>query len=411
MRAFFAEGVDNMHIPWAVEGLPTLLHLSLFLFFGGLAIFLFDVDREVFGYVFWWIGLFCLVYGMITLLPSIREDSPYNSPLSTPTWFLTNMTFLSFNILRLIVRLYFYCNNWYWIKHNIDCLWQDYRRRMLGGVEKAVERAVLRRLWKIDISILDWTITSLGGDDDSLKNIFEALPSFLNSKLVIHLEGNIPEEFADKYGDALNGFLDRTLSSNSINDSEKLRRVDIATNAMSLTRHFPFSFIERGEMPQVTMARILSSVQERDGRWITLAARVSDLPEQDLRENIGLGYDSMLLAILIDVTRQFLHWNDRSNNHFYHKVLEYFPNSTYAIPFRECSMTSVRYGTRLFEKQGTDMVLLSGFFMRSAIITSPYIKAPMLLQLYSLPPPASTTTSCASRRYIHSATSLAIAQA
>ncbi|KAN0116055.1 hypothetical protein V8E52_006361, partial [Russula decolorans] len=41
MRAFFADGLDNMHVPWAVEGLPTLLHLSLFLFFGGLVIFLF----------------------------------------------------------------------------------------------------------------------------------------------------------------------------------------------------------------------------------------------------------------------------------------------------------------------------------------------------------------------------------
>ena len=27
MRAFYAEGVDKMHIPWAVEGLPTLLHI------------------------------------------------------------------------------------------------------------------------------------------------------------------------------------------------------------------------------------------------------------------------------------------------------------------------------------------------------------------------------------------------
>ncbi|SRR6266478_1617192 len=47
MRAFFAEGVEKMHIHWAVEGLPTLLHLSLFLFFGGLVIFLFHVDHEV----------------------------------------------------------------------------------------------------------------------------------------------------------------------------------------------------------------------------------------------------------------------------------------------------------------------------------------------------------------------------
>jgi hypothetical protein len=37
MRAFFVDGVD-MH-QWAVEGLPTLLHLSLSLFFGGLRYF------------------------------------------------------------------------------------------------------------------------------------------------------------------------------------------------------------------------------------------------------------------------------------------------------------------------------------------------------------------------------------
>ncbi|KAI0246123.1 hypothetical protein BJV78DRAFT_1135867, partial [Lactifluus subvellereus] len=36
MRAFFAEGVDKLHLPWVVEVLPTLLHLSLFLFFSGL---------------------------------------------------------------------------------------------------------------------------------------------------------------------------------------------------------------------------------------------------------------------------------------------------------------------------------------------------------------------------------------
>ena len=73
MRAFFANGVDKMHIPWAVEGLPMLLHLSLFLFFGGLAIYLFNVDQEVFTCVVSWIGLFLAVYGLISLLPMIRH--------------------------------------------------------------------------------------------------------------------------------------------------------------------------------------------------------------------------------------------------------------------------------------------------------------------------------------------------
>ena len=60
MCAFFAEGANKLHIPWTVEGLPALLHLSVFLFFGGLVIFLFNIDHVVFSSVIWWIGLFQL---------------------------------------------------------------------------------------------------------------------------------------------------------------------------------------------------------------------------------------------------------------------------------------------------------------------------------------------------------------
>ena len=74
MRAFYAEGVDKMHIPWAVEGLPTLPHISVFLIFGGLVIFLFDVDEGVFLCVVSWIRLFSVVYVLITLLPLIWLD-------------------------------------------------------------------------------------------------------------------------------------------------------------------------------------------------------------------------------------------------------------------------------------------------------------------------------------------------
>ena len=88
MRAFFAEGVDKYQIPWVVEALSILLHLSLFLFFWRLAIFLFNVNREVFTYVIGWIGLFTMVYGLMILLPLIRKDSPYHSPLSMPAWYL-----------------------------------------------------------------------------------------------------------------------------------------------------------------------------------------------------------------------------------------------------------------------------------------------------------------------------------
>ncbi|KAF8260506.1 hypothetical protein EI94DRAFT_1610596, partial [Lactarius quietus] len=44
IRTFFAEGVDEFLLPWVVEVLPTLVHVSLFLFFAGLVVFLWNVN-------------------------------------------------------------------------------------------------------------------------------------------------------------------------------------------------------------------------------------------------------------------------------------------------------------------------------------------------------------------------------
>ncbi|KAI0246405.1 hypothetical protein BJV78DRAFT_1090826, partial [Lactifluus subvellereus] len=81
-RAFFADGVDKLHLPWAVETLPTLLHISLSLFFAGLLIFLFNIDHTVFSVVVWWVGFSAGVYVCITFMPIFRHDSPYYTPLS-----------------------------------------------------------------------------------------------------------------------------------------------------------------------------------------------------------------------------------------------------------------------------------------------------------------------------------------
>ena len=346
MRAFFANGVEKMHVPWAVDGLPTLLHLSLSLFFGGLVIYLFNIDREVFSCVIWWIGLLSMAYGFVTLLPIIRHDSPYNSPLSTPTWFLyARIRYLTFKILAFIT----YRGSW---SHQTWERCEDLRDRsqkwMLGGVEKAAEETALERLAEIDDQILDWTISTLG-DDYSLKNFFEAIPGFFNSKLVVkHLKRNFSEELRKKIRDELDGFLDRTWSSNSVDDSEKIRRLDISMNAMHqidashvwiilydiLTNHWDEvpQTVEMGHTlarwctsnnqliaryAQAIIAGILVSVRERNDSWFILAARVFVLPERDLPDNIALGGDSVLLAILIRLTRQHLR-----SDYLNHTVLE-----------------------------------------------------------------------------------------
>jgi hypothetical protein len=338
MRAFFAKGVDKMHMPWAVEGLPALLHLSLFLFFGGL-------DQEVFLCVVSWIGFFSMVYGLITLLPFIRQESPYYTPLSISAWFsYAGIRYVTFKVLASITYRYGSFATW-----NRCCdLMELYHGWMLGGVEKKAEEMASERSSKIDMDILGWTISALG-DDHSLETFIDAIPGFFDSKLVKDLREYLPHNLSRRLSDALDGFLDRTLTSNSVIDSVKLRRLEITLSAMDLIHFSRLRVIladillnYRDQVPktieiwhtlapwctsndqdtsryaQGIVAKVLWAVRERDDRWVELSAHVYGLPERVLRDILTHDHDSGSLAILIHLTRKAL----RSNLHW--DVLEAF---------------------------------------------------------------------------------------
>ncbi|KAH9011956.1 hypothetical protein EDB83DRAFT_348005 [Lactarius deliciosus] len=86
IRSFFADGVDKFLLPSTVEALPTLLHVSLFLFFSGISVFLWNVNLTIFKLVVSWIGICAALYGCITFVPIFRHDCPYHTPLSLPAW-------------------------------------------------------------------------------------------------------------------------------------------------------------------------------------------------------------------------------------------------------------------------------------------------------------------------------------
>ena len=337
MRAFYSNGVDNMHIPWAVEGLPTLLHLSLFFFFFGLAIFLFNVDEEVFIFVVSWIGLFSMAYGLITLLPLIWHDSPYYTPLSKPAWFLyASVLYVFFRVIRTFYDIYDrFQRRHFFGRDQIWANWWRYRCWVLNGMEKTAEETAADQASKIDIRILDWTISALG-DDDSLEKVFGAIPGLFNSELVKDLEKEISETLLDTFWFELHMFMRRTLSSNSVAESAKSRRVNIYMDIASmipcpfvaLPDHFSHHYdrapvsIERLQImarwcthmsvsisstARIRAARILATMEERDDRWIALARDISGLSENDLRRDVALAGDNMLLATVVDTCRRTFH--------------------------------------------------------------------------------------------------------
>jgi Family of unknown function (DUF6535) len=306
MRAFFANGVDNFHVSWAVEALPALVHLSLVIFFAGLLIYLFNLNFTVFTAVLAWIGLLALVYGTITLMPIFRPDSPFYAPLTGTAWFLYASIQDAF----------------------VNCRWD------IGSIQSVAEEAALARSSEIDVQILEWTIDALG-DDDAQEKFFESLPGFYQADLVRDPLRGLPEEIEWKILRILNDFLRRSLSSNSISGVVKCRRLAICLNVASEVRSsFGIRFICRRIIEEINwslvpesvdighflrswdkstkerytqyiqgiIAHIVAGVWERNDRWMKLAMEHLGVSEHLLHDYLAYG-DSILLADLIHLIR------------------------------------------------------------------------------------------------------------
>lgn len=327
IRAFFAEGVETLHVNWAVEALPILLHLALFSFLAGLLLFLFNINQTAFIALFAWVALSAGVYACITLMPIFRYDSPYYAPLSSTVWFLyAGMLYVIFRILCFIPRR----------RDSPDPLRERkdrYRNWAGGGVEKAAVDTAAKHSSKIDRRILDWNTEALG-DDAALERFFEAIPGFCDSKEV---RARVPTLLRMKIRQVMDGFLDRTLTSEFISESVKLARLTNCLNAahkalgtFAVTRILTnISDGRWGDVPQsiemghtlrrwcqsgdewvaLTARSIVAgiiAVQERDDRWIALVKDQFGLPSRVLRDNIPHG-DSVLLVILLHVARNMFH--------------------------------------------------------------------------------------------------------
>ena len=339
-RALYTDGVEKMHIPWAVEGLPTLLHLSLFLFFGGLSIFLFNVDVEVFTYVVCWIGLFLIVYVLITLLPLIRYDSPYYTPLSKPVWFLKA------SILYVYVSVF--CFIFYvfgFISHRLSYPRDEYFedvRWIFRGMEKEAEESVEEQSLDI-VRILVWTTRALA-DDNSRGKFFEAIPGLFNSKLVKNFE-KVPPTLLSDFWRTVDRFIMDTRTSNSVSKEAESRLVDIGMDIASMIpcsrrsyvetisdpKPVPIDRLDRLELmtrwtdhespfvscaARARTAEMLARMMERDPIWFAIAGRrwfefahlVSGLSEPELRSFHV--WDNMLLATMIDTCRRTYHFRN-----------------------------------------------------------------------------------------------------
>src|SRR6202453_2129851 len=335
IRAFFAEGIDKFLLPWAVEALPTMLHLSLFLFFTGLAVFLWNVDLTIFKSVLSWIGLCTALYGCITFIPVFRHDSPYHTPLSLPAWhFVTGIQFLTFRALQKLTLYFDFFSGE--TCHHFRQLANRYRKLLAQGMRKTAEESAFSSPSEIDTRAFLWTFDS-SYEDHELERFFSGLPGFRSSKMVKDPLPDLTSVQQVKLLNTLIGLSDRTSSSNLLPEPVKIRRTVICAKAIG-PADIPQTMIEhalgriyhkvqywpvqsagiahlvrgwddgKGEYTSMIIRAIVSSViarAQRDDLWFAMAAEELGVPESVLRNHATHGND-LSLSILIHVVRKQL---------------------------------------------------------------------------------------------------------
>jgi hypothetical protein len=229
IRAFYANGVEKFHLQQVVKLLPALLHITLFLFLAGLAVFLFNVNLSILKAVIVWVGLCVVLYSYLTILPILHKDSPYSAPLSGPVSFcVTGIRSTFFRLVGSVPGLF----GRFLRLRNRD------PRVQLGdffshSMRKTAEQFAFRLGPEIDLDSLMWMFRSLD-EDKELEQFFEGIPGLSESKtLTIAL--NFIKRNEKIFLNALIDLMNRTLSSDLISEAVKLRRIIICTKVVDAT--------------------------------------------------------------------------------------------------------------------------------------------------------------------------------
>ncbi|KAJ6486217.1 hypothetical protein C8R47DRAFT_1129529 [Mycena vitilis] len=86
ISAYLHRGIRRFRMNTVVELIPTLLHISLLLFFAGLVEFLRPINAAISNLMLGML-LFCgSLYTLVTFLPIFHSNCPYYTPLSSPWW-------------------------------------------------------------------------------------------------------------------------------------------------------------------------------------------------------------------------------------------------------------------------------------------------------------------------------------
>ena len=199
MRAYIFDGISRFGMARAVATMPTLLHISVFLFFAGLVDFLFPIHATVAYTTLGCITFFALAYAILTILPNIYHSCPYATPLSGFTWRMSHLAVIGFLWTTLKIEGAFSkslsqlwslfdqptpepdgLNSW---RKTLKNQVQIRRQWLSQGMRKSIEFSAYKADSTIVTSALECTLTALE-EERELEDFSSRVPGFFDSSVV-----------------------------------------------------------------------------------------------------------------------------------------------------------------------------------------------------------------------------------
>jgi len=189
MRAYIFRGTKVFKMTQAIEIIPTLLHISAFLFFAGLVDFFIPINTAVAYTMLGSIVVFTLAYIILTVLPNLFLDCPYRTPLSGFTWHISQLFILRNFVAirgiegvfhRILSTLWDWPTKW---RKMLDYQINMHRKWLKDGFQTSVELSVNGAPPIVDTEALQWTLSSLEKDKE-IEEFADRVPGFFDSHTV-----------------------------------------------------------------------------------------------------------------------------------------------------------------------------------------------------------------------------------
>jgi Family of unknown function (DUF6535) len=185
IRQYLYEGIERWRMVAIAEAIPTLHHVSLFLFFAGLAIFLSNANGAVAIPTIFFITLLLAWYLIATILPVMKPQFPLRSPVSALLWFM---------IQSISPRLH---------RDRVDGEMKPVSKNMGDGLmELALEGKPVRI--DRDRRAIAWLAGDLTGDSET-ESFVSIIPGSFNPEWGVHVWGRRENEIVGIFNQSLPG--------------------------------------------------------------------------------------------------------------------------------------------------------------------------------------------------------------